>query len=248
MQEYTKFNIPKIDTQFDLGKQKQEQQDYLKGFQQAIRGQESLPAMRERYAESFGLPELREREQDYSQLAGSLASQIRALPEDVAGRTRESLVTDPQRQRIIQKQQEPLLQSLQDVGQMGAQTAQQIAQREGQLGTMMGLESAQQQKELMPWQQKYELMDVNQAREMANWTFGKEAELNRLLQNAQMGMQMSEAERNRMHQLAMQEQQFENTLEELNTKVDIGREETKYQMQAMQDFLNEFGSDMFGLL
>jgi hypothetical protein len=242
MPTYSEFDIPKLDTQFDLGKQKKEQEQYLSGFRKALAGQERLPAMRERYAETFGLPQLREREQDYSELAGNLASQIRALPEDVAGRTRESLVTDPQRQRIIQKQQEPLLQGLQDVGTLGAQTAQQISQRERQLGTMMGLEQAQQNRELMPWQQKYDLMNVNQAREMTGWTFGKEMELNRLLNNAQMGMQLDQAEQNRLHQLAMQEQDFENRLEEMEFTQDLDQEFIAEQGVFMENLFGEVGT------
>ena len=218
------FDIPKMQNNYDFSGQRAEQKQFVGDYTSALKGQETLPAMSDRLGTQMELPQLRETAQGYSELGNTLSSQIKAVPDVVAGTTRESLVTDPQRQRMIQKQQEPLLQSLGEVGQLGEMAGQRVTQAENQLGIQMGLAQTQQQRDMQPWMMQYDTMNVQQAREMTGWTNEMSNELNRLLANQSAGVTLSEGEANRMHELSVQENGFNNTIEKLEKTAKMDQE------------------------
>src|SRR3990167_5666771 len=102
------YDIPS----FDIAGQKQESSDWLKNFTAFIGGQESLPAMYSRLAGQFQIPQLQEQTQRLGEASDDITSQLFALPENVAGRTRESLVTESGKGRIVAAEAEPMQRNL----------------------------------------------------------------------------------------------------------------------------------------
>jgi hypothetical protein len=64
---------------------------------------------------------------------------------------------------------------------------------------------------------------------MTGWNFENQSELTRLITNSQMGFEMNENEKNRMHQLALEESRFQNTLKSNEQQNTFTKE--NYQLQ-----------------
>jgi len=204
------FNIPSTLTPFPFTQQRAENQNYLTGFTEFLKSQEKLPAIQQRYENRFGIPDLQETYLRNKEAADMVGNQIQNLPESVKGASAESMLTQGQLDRVVNKQAKELLTVYNNLSRITEQVGTRLAIAEQNLNDAAKLEVAQQQKEMTPWLQSYELMNVMQAREFTGWTFANQLELQRLISNQQAGLQWTDAEATRAHQLAMQENEFEN--------------------------------------
>ena len=203
-------------TPFNYGTQKQENADWLSGYTGAISGQETIPAISSRLESQYLVPTLRENTMRYSEAAENAASRLSAVPETVASTTKESLVTEGQKARMVNKQSEPIQKEVQTYGTLAEQSGRRLsaAQQMAQQGTQ--LEMAQQAKELQPWERSYDMNTVMQAREFSGWGTQNQMELNRLIANQQAGLTWTNAEADRANQLAVQEKNYKNQLDLMN--------------------------------
>lgn len=206
------FNVGSTLNPFDFNQQRQETGRFLQGFNQALGSQETLPQIQSRLEGQYGIPNLQEQYLREGEALGTIGSQIRGVPESVAGRTRESMVTESQRSNIVNKELQPLLEAYSNLGAINQQTAQRLSIAEQNLNNAAKLELSQQQKELQPWLMGYDSMNIMQAREYTGYTFANSLELQRLLANQSAGITLSENEKNRAQQLAMQENEFNNQI------------------------------------
>jgi hypothetical protein len=169
---------------------------FLQNYGNAINDQEKMRAMYSRLGDELNLPALQNQAQ-------TLTSTLEAIPQTYGSATRGFDVNANQLGRIVgtkQAQLAPLQQKA--VGQL--QTAQ------NQIGTQMGLEQAQQQKELQPYDMERQFLTDRMARETSLFTQDAEREYNALVTKMQAGIQLSEAEKNRAQELEMQKRSFEN--------------------------------------
>lgn len=208
-------------TPFDFAKQRREGEEYITGYTGAIGEQETLPAMYDRLSGQFGIPQLREQTTRLGEASEDLTSQLFALPEDVAGRTRESLVTESGKQRIIQAEADPMQKNLAQLSSLAQKFGTRLGQAESEVSTRMGMEMAQQEKLLMPWEKQYDLMNTMQAREFTGYTNQMQLELDRLIAKGTL----TSAEADRANKLAIAELGFQNELDKIRLKSKMNVEE-----------------------
>lgn len=215
-----KYDIPS----FNLAGQKSESADWIKNLTNFIGSQESLPAMFDRLSGQLGIPQLQEQTQRLGEATGDITSQLFALPENVAGRTRESIVTAPQQARMISAEAEPMQKNLAQLSTLADKFGSRLSTAQTNLGTMMGLYQAQQEKELLPWEKGYDLLTQQQAREFSGYTFENEQELNKLIANQNAGLTWNNAERQRASDLAIAELNYKSALEQITKKGEQDRQ------------------------
>lgn len=209
------FQVNRETPHFDFGQHRKEAQGLLGRYGSAIAGQTPVQTLYGQQMDRFGIPQLAETAQRYGEMASRLGDSIRALPKQMGERTRESLVTEGQRQRMIQSEAAPMMESAAQFGSLAEQAGQRLSQAQQMAGTMTGLEMQQQDRELLPFEREFSMQDQMQARELTGYTFRETQELNRLLQNAQLGFQWSNAEKQRAHELSLKELDYREALKQI---------------------------------
>lgn len=216
------FMIEPFMQPFDYNQQEQRQADLVSGFQGALSSQETMPQMRQRLEGRYFIPELRETFQRGREGLADVVSELRALPENIRDTSRESTMTEAQRQNLISAKSQPLREVAARLGENMNMVGQMLTENERNLSTDMQMEIAQQKKELMPWEWKYNFRTVMDAREFSGWTFSNQTELNRLMANQQAGLTWTNAEAQRAHDLSIQENAYKNQLDLLEKQYDYG--------------------------
>ena len=214
------FNIQPFAQGFDLEAQKKEGQDFLSQFGAAI------PQIRGQVETQLGLPGLRETQRGLGEAITGVTGQIRGIPQQVGETTRQSLVTEGQRGRLVQQQQQPLREDL-------VRLAESQAAISPQLSALEERASQQVQEQLLPFQAGFTLLQQQQAREESNYQFSEQLELNRLIANGDFGI--------RTQELAMKEAQFRNNLEQIRLTGEQARETKKAPTDLGSLFKSIFG-------
>lgn len=235
------FDITREIPAFDIGAQKAEGQEFLGGLTSFLGQQETLPAASDRLAKQLGIPQLRETTARLGEAGEDITSALFGLPEQVAGTTRDSLVTEAQRQGLIQSKAQPLQSNLAQISRAGERAGARLSTAESELGRRLGLEQQERQLQLLPFELGFSLLEQTQAREFSGYTFKEQAELDRLISNQNAGITLSEGERNRLSDLAIAEAGFRNALEQ----VRVSGEQARLTKKAPQDLGSLFGS-IFG--
>ena len=198
---------------FGFEQQRAESEQLRKGFTEWLGQQPTQQQIYDKQAQQLGVPQMREQVQQTGELMGDLMAQIKARPEQVQQRAGQSLITQAQLSAITSKEVGDLVKNYENIGALNTQQRQNLSMAEQSLDTRGKLAMTQLQINQTPWLQAYQDKNVMQAREFTGWTTAEQLELNRLLANQQAGMTMDTNQMNRIHQLSMQESQFENSLE-----------------------------------
>ncbi|MCP3681682.1 MAG: hypothetical protein GY861_03235 [bacterium] len=207
------FNIPgNAITPFNFGQQRGENTGFINDFTGFLQGQETLPAIQQRYENRFGIPDLRENYLRTKEAGEMIGNQIRGLPESINQRTQESMITQGQRDKILNKEAGNLIDIFNSLGQITESIGNRLAMGEQNLNQAAKLEMAQLQKDTQPWLMKYELMNIMQTREFTGWGTVQSLELNRLFANQASGLDWDQGKEDRLNKLAMQENQFAHEL------------------------------------
>ena len=218
--KYSDFDIPQFQTAFPYEQVMKRNEDLVSSYDQAIQGQEKYPALQQRYENRYMIPELREAMQTGREAYQNVLNEINAIPETTKATTRDSMVTEGQAAGINQAKYEKLRPVAESLGQTVEQVGQLLTEAEANLNTAVAAEIAQQKKELEPFLWEYDLSNILSSMEMTGWSQANSNELTRLITNMQAGVQISEAEKNRAHELAMQEASFQNQLKYLQAQSD----------------------------
>ena len=235
------FDITRETPAFDIGAQRAEGQRFLGEFGEKLAGQETLSAAADRFAGELQIPQLREEQLRLGEESGDITSQLFGLPGQIAGTTRESLVTEAQRQGLVQAAATPLQRNLAQISAAGERVGARLSSAEMQLGQRLGLQQAELDRELLPFELGFTLLQQQQAREFSGYTFREQSELDRLVANQATGAGLSEGERNRLNELAIKEVEFRNALDQIKA----GGEQARLTKKAPQDLGSLFGS-IFG--
>ena len=198
-------------TPFNFQQQRGENIGFIDDFTNFIQGQETLPAIQQRYENRYGIPDLQENYLRQKETQDMLGNQIRGLESNVGARTSGSMITQAQADRMVSKEAKGLIEQFNQLGQITESTGNRLAMAESNLNNAAKLEMAQMQKETTPWLMKYDLMNIMQAREFSGWGTVQQLELNRLMAN----QNWTSGEADRANALAMQANQFAHNLDYL---------------------------------
>lgn len=209
----SQFNIPGDAIKpFNYEQQRAENSNYLTGFSNFLDGQEKLPAIQQRYENRYGIPDLQENYLRQKETQDMVGNQLRGLEKNVKQRTSGTMITQAQMERMVSKEAKGLLEEFNSLGEITEQTGQRLAMAEQNLNNAAKLEMAQQQKDMTPWLQSYDMMNIMQAREFTGWGTVQQLELNRLMANQSAGLTWTNSEAQRANALAMQANQFGHEL------------------------------------
>lgn len=206
------YSVPKWYESLDVEGINQSGKDIITGYENAIAGQETLPAMRSRLEGQYNIPQYRDTLRESTEALSGVTSQIAKIPETTAATTRESLVTAGQAGKMNQAAYAKLAPLAESLGETVEKVSSMLTQAEQNLNTQAQYEIAQQKKELDPWTWKYNWNETVSAMKQTGWSTELSTELNRLLSNQQAGITLSEGEKNRANELAKIEKNFQNQL------------------------------------
>lgn len=186
-----------------LGNQSAEDTAYLKKYTDFINSQEGSAAMAKRIGGELGIPTLQAN-------ATMLQNTMTNLPSTYSKATTGYDVNQNQLARII--------------GQKSSELAPAVTTAENSLNAantnmnaQMGYETADQTKALMPYQTEQTMLADRQARETTLFSADNGRELDALVAKINAGITLSEGEKNRAQQLAVNEKSYQNALDQLNT-------------------------------
>jgi len=182
------------------------------GYAGAIGAQQKTPQLLDRWDTRFGVPNLQERVTRGREDSDFLGNQIRGMPESIAQRSQESILTQGQKDRQIQAESAPLYAQKGMVDQNVSRDTESLGLAQTSSARMVSAEQVDQEKELAPWLKKYETENIMGAMRLTGWTFENKSELDRLLANQTNNVLMSEGERKRINDLAIKEKEFENAI------------------------------------
>lgn len=195
-------------TQSLLASQGAQTSDYLKRYTDFINNQEGASAMASRIGTELGIPTLQ-----------ANATMLRNTMTNLPGTYNKAMtgfdVNQNQLARVIGQKSSELAPAL-----TTAETSLQAAQ--GNLNTQMGYNFADQNKALLPYTMENDLLATRQARETTLFSEDNSRELDALITKIQQGVAISEAEKARAQELAVQERSFQNQLK-LNTQSNNAR-------------------------
>lgn len=214
-QTQSQFDVQPIATAFPVEQQKQESDQFRQEFTGFLQGLETPQETRDKLENRYGYQPLQESYLRGTEAMGDVQSSIRAVPENVQQRVNQgqTIVNQAQVDRIVNNEVKDLVQTYNDLGSITEQQGRRLAIIEQNMNEAGKLEMAQQQKMMTPWLQEYQDNNIFQAREFSGWTFANQLELNRLISNQQAGFTWTNAEKNRAHELSMQEKSFSNQLD-----------------------------------
>lgn len=180
------------------GTQAGESADYLNRFRGAIAGQETVPAMYSRIAKETGMDTA-------GKTSAALQTQLSNLPYTYSKATRGFDVNANQLERLT-------AQKAAELAPTATAAANQYASAKDVANALMSATQAQQAKELTPYTTEQQLLSDRMARETSGFNSQAELEYNALLQKAQMGIQLSEGEKNRATQLEAAKMGYDNQM------------------------------------
>lgn len=206
------FNVNFTPTASPLEDTKKRYSDLNTGFTNFLNSQETVPQLTTRYNQQYGIPQMQNNLQQGQEQYDYLGNQIRSMPTSVAQGSQESILTQGQKDRVVQSRQAPILEQQGVLGQNLSQLGNRLSTAQTNANQMISAEQAQQLKMTQPWTQAYNTESVLSTMAMTGWSTQNSMELQRLLANQSAGIQLSEGEKNRMNALAVSENNFEHQL------------------------------------
>jgi S-adenosylmethionine synthetase len=213
----------KAGTQGLLAGQNLASADYLKRYTDFIKSQEGVSAMAGRIGGELGIPTLQAN-------AMMLRNTLTNLPSTYSRAMTGYDVNANQLARIIGQKSSELAPAVET-------TERSLAGAQEQLGTRMGYGMAEQQKALLPYQMERDILSERQARETTLYSQDNQNELNALISKLQMGVTLSEGEKNRAQELAISEKNFEMEKQRISASQTTGNADTSIIKVGNQQYL-----------
>jgi len=233
------FSVDKFMQPFNFEGQISEENKYLSGLTNFLQSQEKTPDMYNRLSGQLNLPNQREAMLGMGEMGEQLYSQIYGMPQNVALTSRESTMTAPQRQRVIESRQAPLQEQYSEIGRQKELAGARLTSAEQELGKRMEMGLAEQQRMMSPWDKQSEFLTDRWSREMTGYTFANEMELNRLIQNSENGLNWTVEQKKRANELADMEMRYKIAKLEADTDLQMNTNDIKAGM--LGDYKNSEG-------
>jgi hypothetical protein len=183
-----------------------------KGYSEAIANQEKTPQLISRYNDLYGIPTMQANIASGTEQYDYLGNQISNMPNSIAQRSQESILTQGQKDRQVTAESAPLLTEQNKLGQTLARQQTNLNTAQTNASAMVTATQVDQQKELSAWLKQYDTESILSSMRMTGWTFENQSELDKLIANQNAGVTLSEGERDRLNALALEERKFENQL------------------------------------
>ena len=198
---------------FDYGSQRDEQSDLTQRYGDAIRGQENRNTAWGRLNDQYGVPGLQETNTQLNNQIRSINNQLTNMPATMVRNSGNSNMTQAQIDQATMDKTQQMQPTLQNLSQLSSDTTQRLATQQANASAAMSALEAQQDRELLAFEKEYNQQEIQQAREFTGYTMDAQRELNRILQDIQNGMQVSEAKLQRAHELAVHQAAYQQQLE-----------------------------------
>lgn len=206
--------------------------DYLK----TVQGQESPLDVYGRLEGEAGIPQLRTTQKTLQGQVASLEDTLRRVEGDVSTRTRNSLVTEAQRRRLVTSEQEPLQENLGWLTQSLGRVGESISGATADIGNKVNLTMAGQERQLEPYKMKLQVMAERSARLMTGFTADRQAQLDILTMKLQRQQQLEDREWEAAQKLLAEERAFNREKDLLISKGSSGAD-TEVVSQGGRRFL-----------
>jgi hypothetical protein len=158
--------------------------------------------------EQAGLPKLKQTATSLQGQIDSIEDTLRRVEGNVGATTRNSLVTEAQRQGIVGERQKPLLENL-GVMTTGLGRVQQSIDRAGaDIGNKVGLYLQGREQELEPFKMQIQMVADQSARLMTGFTADRQTQLDLLMDKLQRQRQLEDREWDLANQLAQEERSY----------------------------------------
>ena len=222
------FNPHEFDINFKTSpspvpRQREDTAAFNKSYTGFLEGQDTVPQLFDRYNQRYGVPQMEKYVSRGMENSDYLGNQIRGLPNDIAQRSQESILTQGQKNRQVQSESAPLLEQKGMIDQNVSRAQTNLGVARTNVNQALSMEQTQQLKMTQPWLMQHDDNNILNAAEMTGWTFQNSQELDRLLANQSAGVQLTEGERSRMNQLAIAEKGFENAIKLANITAETSR-------------------------
>jgi hypothetical protein len=191
-----------------LGSQKAEQQGAFDLYKQTVQNQEQLPVLYQRLNTELGIPDLSSTVQGYKNQITKVQQLLGNLDADLASRTKGTMTTEAQRNRLIAAEGSPLRSELSNLGYAMAPSAELLSGAQGTLGTLLNLNVQQQEKELKPLELQISSISDRFSREITGFTTQRQGTLDVLMDKLNRERTLSDREWELAQDLAAEEREY----------------------------------------
>lgn len=196
------------DMQALLDRQKAEQQGLFNQYTTKIGSQEALPTLYKRLTTEMGIPELSQQAQAFKDEIFKTKQMLDRLDEDVTSRTTGTMTSEAQRRRMVEAEGGDLRNQLGRLGTGLEPVAEMLRGAQGEVGTLLNLQAAQNDRELKPLEMQIAAISDRFAREMTGFTTTKEAQLTYLMDKLERDRFLADRDWELAQQLAKEERDF----------------------------------------
>lgn len=187
--------------------------DLNTAYSDHVKNQTPLTDLFANYNREFMVPDLQRGLATGLEQFDMLSNQIRGVPKSIKEGAQESILTQGQLDRMTQARQAPLLEQQGILGQNLSRLSSSLGTAQSNVAQMMSVEQAERARQDMPWLRRFDTAEIIAASAMTGWNTENALTLNALLAKYNAGVQMSENEKSRMHELAMSENEFQRQLD-----------------------------------
>lgn len=232
----------KSEMQKMLDRQKAEQDALFNQYKEKIGGQERSVDAYKRLRTEMGLPDLEGQMQVYKDQIYGVKDLIDRLEEDVNARTSGTFTNESQRRRQIAYEETPLNNQLARLGTGMAPIAERLNSASSEVGTLLNLQSADQSKELKPYELEISAVSDRFAREMTGFTTSKQTELDALMDKISRGRELADREWQLAQTLAAEEREWARTKEKIALEAKAGSASSTNWAKQLADIMGGGGS------
>ena len=186
---------------------------YLQVLLSRMAGQEKPLDIYSRLETEAGLPELRATSKTLSGEIANIEDYLDMIEPNVSARTRESLVTEAQRQGMVGAEKKPWIEKLGKLGTSLGRIQTGISEATQGIGTKTQLAMTGQQMELEPLKLAYSTMVDRNSRLTTGFTTDRQTQLDVLFDKLNRTRQLSDQEWQLANELASEERSYMRTLQ-----------------------------------
>jgi len=189
-----------------LDQQSAREEDFLKRYRETLAGQTSLSDIYSRLSTEAGLPELQK---------GAFQAQqaVTQVPETEATLSKQFGISAPRLQKRISEQLSTLQPQALRAAELAQFASQDVSQR-------LGLEAAEQERALKPFEVEAAQISERAAREMTGYSIERQGELDQLLTKLNQQGSLDYLEAQRVASLASSELEFDRQRELISFETD----------------------------
>lgn len=200
--------------------------------------------------EAAGIPKLRITANTLAEQVGDLEDTIRRVDQNVNNTTRNSFVTEGQRQGMVESRKAPLRENLSYTATGLGRVQDSITRNLQDLNQRMGYVMAGQDRELMPYQVQLQVMADQNARMMTGFGQDQQNRLSLLMDKLNRERYLSDREWEEASQLRIMEKQYDMARQDQQQEVptsiiDVGGSKKLINTQT-GDVISSYGGGSGG--